>query len=554
MTAIFLKLLNMSISASYLVLAVMLIRVLLPKTPKWIHCILWGIVAIRLLLPVSWESAWSLIPSAEVIPRDIAISQTPAINSGFPVVNSAINPVLTEQTLRSQSLLGDVLSGLSALWLCGIAVLVLYFIISCLVMRWRFRTFLSLQKGIRICDNVDSPFVLGILFPTIYLPSGMDPQEMEYVLAHEKAHIRRRDHWWKPLGYLLLAVYWFNPLLWVAYILLCRDIEQACDEKVIAQMDSTGKKAYSRALLSCSVHRRTILACPVAFGEIGIKSRINAVLSYKKASFWILMVSAVACTVAAVCFLSDPIPCQHEYRSQITTAATCTKHGIQTNTCVHCRHSYTQSVALSSHSYDAGTVTQESTCTQAGVLTLHCTACDANQTQSIALAAHTAGAPYGLKEPDCIHTGQETATCAQCREVFVTQTLAANDIHLWEETIVQKPTCTSEGEGIRTCSVCGDTEKCTYDPLGHHYKRELAEEATCNSRAQYKVFCSGCGDYRFELGNHGFHEWEYYSSSCSKCKHCGMLGASGNCSLIDVPTSWPTQTPTVIRWDIDPTP
>ena len=231
MSELFLRLLNMSITAGYLVFAVLLARLFLKKSPKWISCLLWGIVALRLLLPITIESPLSLIPSAEVIPQNITTSTAPALQSGIPMVNNTINPMMTQGVIQSGNIWDSVLSAASVVWVIGMAGILLYGIVSYLILQWQIRARIQIQDGVYICDEVSSPFIFGFFRPKIYLPSGLDAETTGYVLLHEKIHLRRKDHWWKPLGYFLLAIYWFNPLLWVAYILLCRDIEQSCDEK-----------------------------------------------------------------------------------------------------------------------------------------------------------------------------------------------------------------------------------------------------------------------------------------------------------------------------------
>ena len=307
---VFLKILNMSISAGWLVLAVVVLRFALQKAPKALRVVLWGIVGLRLVWPFSIESILSLIPSAETVPPDIGMAATPAIQSGVPVVNSLVNPVLgSSMAATPQYSINpmQVAQFIAAwVWVIGMGIMVLYALVSWAVVRLRVREAVREEKNIWVCDRIGSPFILGIFLPRIYLPSDMAEEDKPYVLAHERAHLNRRDHWWKPLGFALLAVHWFNPLVWLAYILLCRDIELACDERVIRQMGEGSKKPYSEALINCSVPRRMIAACPVAFGETGVKGRIKSVLNYKKPAFWIILVAIVVCIAVAVCFLTDP--------------------------------------------------------------------------------------------------------------------------------------------------------------------------------------------------------------------------------------------------------
>ena len=286
MSALFLKVFNLAINASWLILAVIAARLLLKKAPRWISCLLWGLVALRLLCPLSMESALSLLPSAEAVPERIVTEQKPQIDTGLRIVDNTVNPVI-ESTFSPDK--GDsvnpmqvVVSVAAFVWLTGMAAMLLYALISVALLKRRVRASLAIRGRIRECDEVRSPFVLGVICPRIYVPSGMNDDMLELVIAHEEAHIKRHDHWWKPLGFVLLSAYWFNPLCWAAYILLCRDIEAACDEKVIRDKDREYMAAYSQALLDCSDQRRIIAACPLAFGETGVKARIKAVLSYKK--------------------------------------------------------------------------------------------------------------------------------------------------------------------------------------------------------------------------------------------------------------------------------
>ncbi len=311
MEELFLKILNMSITAGWLILAVILLRLLLRKAPKYLCCAMWALVGIRLICPFSFESMLSLIPSAETVPQEIIYSDEPAINSGIYALNSTVNPIISQELApdigESANPMQIITLIASALWIIGMAAMLIYSLISYLKIKRNVGASLPVGENIFICDSISSPFILGIFKPKIYLPSDISDERKEYVIAHEKAHLRRRDHWWKPLGFLLLSVYWFNPLIWAAYILLCRDIELACDEKVIKEMDREDIKAYSEALLSCSVSRKMIAACPVAFGENGVKGRIKSVLNYKKPAFWVILIAVIACLAVAVGFMTNPV-------------------------------------------------------------------------------------------------------------------------------------------------------------------------------------------------------------------------------------------------------
>ena len=311
MNELFLKIINMSISASWLVLAVLILRLVLKKAPKWVNVLLWGIVAVRLICPFSFESALSLIPSAETIPLNIGMDTTPTINSGINAINNAVNPIISQSNTpmagASVNPLQITIGIYEYIWIFGMIALALYTAISYWRLSRKVDTAVRYKDNIFQSENVNSPFVLGIIKPRIYLPFNMNGQDLEYVVAHEQAHIRRKDHLWKPLGFLLLTIHWFNPLMWLAYVLLCRDIELACDEKVIKELGNEQRADYTQALVSCSVNRRMIAACPLAFGEVGVKERVKSVMNYKKPAFWIVILASISCAAVAVCFLTNPV-------------------------------------------------------------------------------------------------------------------------------------------------------------------------------------------------------------------------------------------------------
>jgi len=310
MNELFLKIINMSISASWLVLAVLILRFVLKKAPKWINVLLWGIVAIRLICTFSFESTLSLIPSAETIPLNIGMDTTPTINSGISAINNAVNPIISQSNTpmagASVNLLQITIGIYEYIWIFGMIALALYTAISYWRLRRKVDTAVRYKDNIFQSENVSFPFVLGIIKPRIYLPFKMNGQYLEYVVAHEQAHICRKDHWWKPLGFLLLMIHWFNPLMWLAYVLLCRDIELACDEKVIKELGNEQRGDYTQALVACSVNRRMIVACPLAFGEVSVKERVKSVMNYKKPAFWVIIISVIVCVGVAVCFLTNP--------------------------------------------------------------------------------------------------------------------------------------------------------------------------------------------------------------------------------------------------------
>lgn len=315
MQNLFLLLLRLSLTGSLLALAVMLLRLCFRKAPRWLFCLLWGAVALRLICPFSLRTPVSLVPerlaNGEVLQEvgDAYVDPTTTLLVYAPddpdqVLTSFVRNDGSGQPPRTVK--ETVYPILPWIWLSGMALMLLYTAISYFILWKRMAEATRLQDNIWQCEKTDSPFVLGILRPKIYLPYSLSEEDTVHVIAHEKAHLRRKDHWWKPIGFLLLSIHWFNPVLWVAYILLCRDIEAACDEKVIRNMEKSQLQAYSKALLNCSVRRHSIAACPLAFGEVGVKARIRSVMHYKKPAFWLVVMAAVACIAVGVCFLTNP--------------------------------------------------------------------------------------------------------------------------------------------------------------------------------------------------------------------------------------------------------
>ena len=332
MTALLFTILNRSLFASWLILAVLLLRLLLKQAPKWVNVLLWGIVAVRLLFPWSIESPVSLMPASlgtgewlsewlnhsiddmnrgyfDSVPYDAEMATTSNVAQPlFSDEDYFYYPVTKYDQLGEPATIETtVLPVLSILLLTGILTMLLYATISYLHLCRKVTTAILYQDNIYESEYISSPFVLGIIKPKIYIPFHMEKQNLTHVIAHEQAHITRKDHWWKPLGFLLLAIHWFNPLMWLAYILLCRDIELACDEKVIKVLANEQRADYTQALVACSINHHHIAACPLAFGEIGVKDRVKSVMNYKKPTTWIITLAIVSCIVLAVCFLTNPI-------------------------------------------------------------------------------------------------------------------------------------------------------------------------------------------------------------------------------------------------------
>lgn len=323
MSDIFVNIINMGITASYLIMAVVILRLLLYKAPKWIRMVLWGLVGIRLILPFSIESVFSFLPNKNPIgigsmTDTVSVGMDGTLsgisNFGEATVGDAMGAV--SQSAASNNVTDLAQNGgmsittvLAIIWLVGVVAMLVYCIASYFKLKKRIYDAVIYRDGKREIfqsEKVTSPFVLGFLKPRVYLPYYLEASDMDFVIAHEKAHISRGDHWIKLIGFVILSVYWFHPLVWVSYLLMCRDIELACDERVIKEMDMREKKLYAQALVKCSAPYHRISACPLSFGEVGVKKRIMNVLHYKKPAFWIILVSLVLCGVVAVGFLTDP--------------------------------------------------------------------------------------------------------------------------------------------------------------------------------------------------------------------------------------------------------
>lgn len=314
MTALFLKIVNTGISAGWVVLAVLAVRLVLRKAPKWTHVLLWGIVALRLIFPFSLESALSLIPSAQTLPDQLLAGPSFQIHTGVPPVDQRVNEYLGDRYFEGVSVPTgsgrDTMTLFAVLWIVGTLLLLAYMAVSYLRLWLRLSEAVPVEENVFRSRKIEVPFVFGFLKPGIYLPWGMDSETSAYVVRHERAHIRRGDHWWKMIGFLILAVYWFHPLLWVSYLLFCRDIELACDEKVIRELPEEQRADYSQALLDCSIGRDKGTASgiifPPSFGEQDVKKRIRHILHYRKPVFWATAGAVAGCAVLAVCFLTDP--------------------------------------------------------------------------------------------------------------------------------------------------------------------------------------------------------------------------------------------------------
>lgn len=305
LTEVFLKVLDMSMAATWMMLAVALLRALLKKAPRSLICLMWALTAVRLLCPLSFRSIFSLVPSFSPTDQVIARATESVITPAAVPSPSPSLPAVTKAPQAAASTV-NLTEILAVIWLVGVAATLICAAVSYARLRKKVAMTAPLEGNILLCDSVSSPFILGVIRPKIYLPSNMDGEKRELVLAHERAHLARKDHLLKPAAFAALALHWFNPLCWLSYALLCRDIDIACDERVIKDLGSDKKCAYSQALLDCSAPRRTAAACPIAFGEVGVKERVKNILNYRKPAFWLVISAVIICIAAAVCLLTDP--------------------------------------------------------------------------------------------------------------------------------------------------------------------------------------------------------------------------------------------------------
>lgn len=324
--------LAMSLSASCLILAVLALRLLLKRSPKWVAVLLWGLVAVKLICPIFPESEYSLVP------RSVASGNLVSVW----VTGEGIETVVPEKTAptlpRAEGLSARdwTMYYLERAWGLGMLVIALLAVISAMFLWGRLATAVRCRDNIFQSENVSSPFIFGIVRPKIYLPVDLDDQTVAYVIAHERAHIRRGDHWWKLLGFLLAAVHWFNPLVWLAYGLLCRDIELACDEAVIRELDSEGRADYAQALVTCGVRRPEGVPCPLAFCEVGVKDRVKAILEHHKPSVLAVLLAVVACVAAAAGFLTRPAPEPDAFFPKFKESAISQAAGLEEMVTIYC--------------------------------------------------------------------------------------------------------------------------------------------------------------------------------------------------------------------------
>jgi len=330
MEKLFVNIFHMSSSASYLILVVLLVRFLLRKAPKKMRSFLWLLVGIRLVVPFSVESIFSLVPDTPKAEEYLYQSIQSDSNVTLPHKQAVDQSISNENTFFEEKNIPKSWTAVeicTQIWLIGMVLMLSYLLFSWLRLRNRVKMSVPLEivldneNKIKVyqSDTLDSPFLFGVVCPRIYIPSSISNKELLYVIRHEMAHKKRKDYLIKPVGFLLLSVYWFNPFVWAGYFMLCRDIELICDECVIQELGVEHKKAYSQALLNSAVNRRVIAACPVAFGEVSVKERVKNVLNYKKPAFWVLVAAALVCIIVPVCFMTQKKSEDAEFASAVIT-------------------------------------------------------------------------------------------------------------------------------------------------------------------------------------------------------------------------------------------
>ena len=308
MDKLFLQIVNMSITSSYVILFVILIRLLLKKAPKIYSYILWAVVFLRLIIPISFENIFSFIPiNTNTIPQDVLYTKTPEINSGIRAIDGIVNNSLAKPVVGRGVNLMEILIDLGqVIWIIGIFGLIIYSIVSTIKLYKTLKSSRILSDGIYETNIIEIPFVLGTIKPKIYIPSGLSEREKDYIIRHEKTHIRRYDHIIKFVAFIITSIHWFNPLVWMAYLLMSKDMELSCDEAVIKEMGNSIKKDYSTSLLKLSTSKRMVVGSTLAFGGKATKNRIKNILNYKKPKFWVSIIAIITIVVVAIGLLSNP--------------------------------------------------------------------------------------------------------------------------------------------------------------------------------------------------------------------------------------------------------
>ena len=583
--------LRISFFGSVMILSVLLARPLLRKAPRNMICLLWLLVALRLLIPFELESPISLQPHPMHDPITVIEADTQQAPEEDPVTEPVVDiqpesPASVTEPQHSFFRRIEPETVLTVLWICGCAGLLLYAAVSLTVLRHRVREAVRCPDGVWESDRIADAFLLGYWKPRIYLPVILPHRDRELIVAHERSHQSRGDHWWKLLGLICLSIHWFNPLVWLGFCMMCRDIEAACDEKVIAKLDLEQRKDYSMALLNSGKRMAGFLGYPVSFGEVHLKYRIKRVLNYRKPGLWATLGAVTLTGVIAICFMTNPeaqAACVHEFDSAVTSAPTCLEAGVQTDTCKlcgysrsvpvsatghrfddgtitleatctaegtltyrcsTCSHTLTEAIPRAAHLFDTGTETQASTCSEQGILTYTCKTCGKTQTETTATLAHTYGEKTVTKAPTCISEGELSVSCKVCGHQKPVETIPKSKDHHYENQVIRKPTCIDPGQGQKVCKLCGHSVDCDYDLTDHSYADAVVtKEATCTAKGKKTYTCTVCQDVKTEAVAKKDHVWS--DADCDTAATCTVCGKKGkvkehNYVLKDIFPGFPT--------------
>lgn len=559
--------LRISFSASVMIAAVLLVRPLLRKAPRNITCLLWLLVALRLLIPFELKSPVSLQPrpiteSASII--ELAPQPTFSTPNLTPEIQPELqNPVTEPQPDTTLKLEPETV--ITILWVTGSLGLLIYAAVSLTMLRHRVRDAVQCPDGVWESDRIADAFLLGYWKPRIYLPAILPHQDRELIVAHERSHQSRGDQWWKLLGLVCLSVHWFNPLVWLSFWLMCRDIETACDEKVVQNLNLEQRKDYSLALLNSGKRMSGFLSYPVAFGEVNLKHRIKNVLSYRKPGLWVTLGAITLASVIAVCFMTGPEECVHEFDSTVTTeatcleagvrtdicklcdysnsvpvaatghhyddgivtlAASCTAEGVLTYRCSHCSHTRTEPIPLAAHFFDTGVETRPATCSEQGVLTCTCKTCGTTKTEAIHTIEHTFGEKNITKAPTCVSEGEVSVVCTVCNHQQPVEKIPKSEDHDYESTVIRTPTCIDPGKGKRVCTLCGHSTQIDYGLTNHSYgDASVIKAATCTAKGEQAYTCSVCDHVKTESIPKRGHNWN--DVDCTTAPTCTVCSAKG---------------------------
>ena len=510
-----------------MILAVLLIRPLLRKAPRNITCLLWLLVALRLLLPFELKSPISLQPrlTEPVSITELAPPSTsPTQDLITDIQPEDQKPVSAPQTDTSLTL--DPETVVTVLWISGSLSLLIYAAVSFTILRHRVRDAVQCSDGVWESDRIADAFLLGYWKPRIYLPVVLSRQDRNLIVAHERSHQSRGDQWWKLLGMVCLSLHWFNPLVWLGFWLMCQDIETACDEKVIRDLDLEQRKDYSLALLNSGKRTSGFLSYPVSFGEVNLKYRIKSVLSYRKPGLWVTLGAFTLAAVIAVCFMTSPEDCVHEFTSEITTEALCLEAGIKTATCKLCRYTKSEAIPATGHCYDEGVETLASTCTAQGTLTYTCKACGHTKTDAINMLEHTFGEKTVAKAPTCASEGEVCIACTVCGHSEQVEKIPRSNEHLYEDKLIHSPTCIDSGEGQKLCTLCGHSVSYSYELTEHSYSDAVVTKAaTCTTKGERTYTCSVCHHIKTESISKKGHSWN--DVDCTTAPTCAVCGVKG---------------------------